>query len=60
MEKENLKKDYVPPLLYVVLIELENGIAGGSASTVKPIEETDLKVEDWNKVKGNDGGFIDI
>lgn len=45
MNQENLKKEYTPPKIEVLFVEMEQGIAAGSAD-VKPRPTPD---EEWDK-----------
>jgi hypothetical protein len=36
LEKQDCRKNYVPPTLSLSLIEMENGIAAGSAKVIPP------------------------
>ncbi|MCT4216558.1 hypothetical protein J2O08_13510 [Elizabethkingia anophelis] len=50
-EKKDSKKEYVPPVIDVNLIEMEYGIAAGSASTNPSNDQGEIKSE-WDQ--GND------
>jgi len=57
MKKKGKRKMYIPPQMEVMYIEMEEGIASGSA-TVNPgdIQNPNTPdIEDWNIVNGGEG-----
>ncbi|AQX12729.1 hypothetical protein BAX94_01175 [Elizabethkingia meningoseptica] len=58
-KKMYLKKEYTPPLLEVVLVEMEEGFAANSAN-LKPgdINNPDIPdVTDWNDTGSSDKNY---
>ena len=55
-QTDDLKKNYVPPLIETDSIEMENGIAAGSAKTVVTNSANQIQEQDWDTENG--GGDI--
>ncbi len=51
VEKKVMGKEYIPPLIDISYVEMEYGIAAGSASTKPSDEQGEIKSE-WDQ--GND------
>jgi|GEM_PF-240353 len=54
--KTTLKRPYVAPAISIMLIELEQGIAAGSAKTVPNPETTEISLE-WETGEDKQGGL---
>ncbi|MCW2263033.1 MULTISPECIES: hypothetical protein [Sphingobacterium] len=49
METKDQKKSYIPPILSITIVEMELGVAAGSAQVSQggsPLEDDYLKLED--------------
>ncbi|GAA4179045.1 MULTISPECIES: hypothetical protein [Sphingobacterium] len=55
-EDGNVKKTYIPPSIALQVIELEQGIASGSAA-VNPGGSNDAVKEEWGTGTNRDGGL---
>ncbi|MBB2949298.1 MULTISPECIES: hypothetical protein [Sphingobacterium] len=48
-EDQKKKESYIPPILSITIVEMEQGVAAGSAQVsqgVSPLEDDYLKLED--------------
>lgn len=56
MNQETEKKDYIAPELEVIRVEMEQGIAAGSA-TVNPADNNNEIKDEWEKDPDNNNSM---
>lgn len=57
MNKKEEKKSYVPPTIEIVMIEMEQGIGTGSATT-SPNDGTNDIIDEWEDGSNTTGEII--
>ncbi|WP_164504612.1 hypothetical protein [Elizabethkingia anophelis] len=56
MNQEKLKKEYIPPKIEFQYVEMEEGIATGSAKVIAP-DENGVIIDEWEKGSNTDRSF---
>ncbi|AQX01463.1 hypothetical protein [Elizabethkingia anophelis] len=57
MNDENLQKEYIPPTIDILFIEMEQGVAANSGTITPPNSNDEVK-EKWEEGGDLDGGKI--